>query len=43
MSHSEEPRRADFSERALAFTVDYALAAKGVLGNVHHVSLAVRF
>jgi len=25
------------------FTVDYALAAKGVLGNVHHVSLAVRF
>ena len=29
MSHSEEPRRADFSERALAFTVDYALFALG--------------
>lgn len=25
------------------FTADYALAAKGILGNVHHVSLAVRF
>lgn len=25
------------------FAVDYALAAKGILGSIHHVSLAVRF
>jgi len=42
-NHASDGAAFGLGVREGRFTLDYALAAKGILGNVHHVSLAVRF